>query len=65
MSREQQRLLIDKLNKYNSRHLSDRIDNTALSARISSYELAYKMQMSAPRRWTSTANRSMSKTFMD
>ena len=48
MSRDQQRMLIDKLNKYNSRHLSDRIDNTALSARISSYELAYKMQMSAP-----------------
>ena len=48
MSRDQQRMLIDKLNKYNSRHLSDRVDNTALSARISSYELAYKMQMSAP-----------------
>ena len=48
MSREQQRMLIDKLNKYNSRHLSERVDNSALAARISSYELAYKMQMSAP-----------------
>lgn len=41
-------MLIDKLNKYNSRHLSERVDNSALAARISSYELAYKMQMSAP-----------------
>ncbi|MDP7585292.1 MAG: DUF1501 domain-containing protein, partial [Verrucomicrobiota bacterium] len=35
MSREQQRMLIDKLNKYNSRHLSERVDNSALAARIS------------------------------
>ena len=48
MSREEQRAMLDTLNKYNSRHLSDRTDNSNLSARIASYELAYKMQMSAP-----------------
>ena len=39
--------MLDALNKYNGRHLSNRTDNS-LSARIASYELAYKMQMSAP-----------------
>jgi hypothetical protein len=48
MSREQQRMIIDQLNKYNGQHFSERPDNSALAARISSYELAYKMQMSAP-----------------
>ena len=40
--------MLDALNNYNSRHLSDRTDNSNLAARIASYELAYKMQMSAP-----------------
>ena len=48
MKREEQRAMLDALNNYNSRHLSDRTDNTNLAARIASYELAYKMQMSAP-----------------
>ena len=48
MKREEQRAMLDSLNKYNSRHLSDRTDNSNLAARIASYELAYKMQMSAP-----------------
>ncbi len=48
MSRKEQRLLIDQLNKFNGQHLGERSDNSALAARISSYELAYKMQMSAP-----------------
>ena len=48
MSRDEQRTMLDALNKYNGRHLSDRTDNSNLSARIASYELAYKMQMSAP-----------------
>ena len=48
MKREEQRTMLDALNKYNSRHLSDRADNSNLAARIASYELAYKMQMSAP-----------------
>ena len=43
-----QRLLIDSLNQMNSSHLAARADNTNLAARISSYELAYKMQVSAP-----------------
>jgi len=48
MKREEQRAMLDALNKYNGRHLSARTDNSNLSARIASYELAYKMQMSAP-----------------
>lgn len=45
---EEQRLLIDSLNHLNAGHLSSRFDNTNLSARISSYELAYRMQATAP-----------------
>jgi len=48
MKREEQRAMLDALNRYNGRHLSTRTDNTNLAARIASYELAYKMQMSAP-----------------
>ncbi len=48
MKREEQRAMLDALNKYNGRHLSARTDNSNLAARIASYELAYKMQMSAP-----------------
>ncbi|MBL69230.1 MAG: hypothetical protein CMO74_12410 [Verrucomicrobiales bacterium] len=48
MKREEQRAMLDALNKYNNRHLSARADNSNLAARIASYELAYKMQMSAP-----------------
>jgi len=48
MKREEQRAMLDALNNYNSRHLSARTDNSNLAARIASYELAYKMQMSAP-----------------
>ena len=48
MSRSQQRALIDQLNHLNQGHLAARVDNTNLSARIASYELAYKMQMAAP-----------------
>ena len=43
-----QRKLIDTIQQYNRAHLIDRGDNTNLAARISSYELAYKMQSSAP-----------------
>ena len=48
MDRKQQRYLLDTLRQFNSRHLADRVDNSALSARIANYELAYKMQSSAP-----------------
>ncbi len=48
MSNAMQRRLLDTLNTYNSEHQGERPDNTDLAARISSYELAYKMQMAAP-----------------
>jgi hypothetical protein len=48
MEREEQRILIDSLNHLNSGHLESRFDNSNLAARISSYELAYKMQATAP-----------------
>jgi len=48
MNDREQRKLLDHLNRFNSNHLADRVDNSDLAARIASYELAYKMQMSAP-----------------
>ncbi len=48
MATGEQRLLIDSLNHLNAGHLSSRFDNTNLAARISSYELAYRMQATAP-----------------
>ncbi|MDB4359081.1 DUF1501 domain-containing protein [Verrucomicrobiales bacterium] len=48
MPDSEQRMLIDSLNHLNSAHLSPRFDNTNLAARISSYELAYRMQSTAP-----------------
>ena len=48
MSSSEQRTLLDYLRQFNATHLSKRTDNTDLSARISSYELAYKMQSTAP-----------------
>ena len=48
MTRAQQRRLLDHLAHFNGVHLSERIDNTDLSSRIASYELAYKMQSTAP-----------------
>ena len=43
-----QRQMLDTLRGYNSEHEAIRGDNSNLAARISSYELAYKMQSSAP-----------------
>jgi uncharacterized protein (DUF1501 family) len=48
LTQSQQRRMLDTLYRYNSQHLSDRVDNSNLSARIASYELAYKMQQHAP-----------------
>ncbi|MDZ4818849.1 MAG: DUF1501 domain-containing protein [Planctomycetota bacterium] len=48
MTREMQRDLLDSLNAQNSEHAAPRIDNSELAARISTYELAYKMQQHAP-----------------
>jgi hypothetical protein len=43
-----QRKLLDTLQQYNNEHNTARIDNSNLAARIASYELAYRMQTSAP-----------------
>ena len=40
--------MLDHLRTMNEGHLSERYDNTNLAARVASYELAYKMQASAP-----------------
>ena len=48
LSRPVQRKLIDALNEYNAEHQAPRADNSNLAARIASYELAYKMQSTAP-----------------
>jgi len=47
-TRGQQRELLDRLKEKNEPHLATRADNTELTARIASYELAYKMQEHAP-----------------
>src|SRR5205085_8666037 len=46
MSREQQRRLLDYVKEMNEQTLTP--DGTDLSARIASYELAFRMQQSAP-----------------
>jgi hypothetical protein len=43
-----QRQLLDSLRDYNEEHLSQRGGNSNLAARVASYELAYKMQATAP-----------------
>jgi hypothetical protein len=48
MPAPEQRRLIDSLNHLNTGHLSPRFDNSNLAARIASYELAYRMQATAP-----------------
>ncbi|MFT5522464.1 MAG: hypothetical protein ACI9G1_000344 [Pirellulaceae bacterium] len=48
MTRQVQRRLLDGLRQYNEAHANLRESNSNLSARISSYELAYKMQQHAP-----------------
>ncbi len=44
----EQRDLLDTLRKLNQRHLEARHQDSELAARIESYELAFRMQMSAP-----------------
>lgn len=48
LDRNVQRKLLDTLQQYNNEHEAMRGDNTELAARIASYELAYKMQSTAP-----------------
>jgi len=43
-----QRRILDTLKTYNIEHEAPRADNSNLAARIASYELAYKMQATAP-----------------
>jgi hypothetical protein len=47
-TREEQRLLLDRLRDKNQMHQALRADNSELTARIASYELAFKMQQYAP-----------------
>ncbi len=48
VSPEVQREMLDTLQAYNRHHLEARADNSDLAARIATYELAYKMQATAP-----------------
>ncbi|MBI3210666.1 MAG: DUF1501 domain-containing protein [Candidatus Solibacter usitatus] len=48
MTQTQQRDWLNELRWFNEQHRTSREDETALDARISSYELAFKMQMAAP-----------------
>lgn len=45
---DEQREMLDLLKNCNDRHLASRRDEPDLSARIESYELAFRMQMAAP-----------------
>jgi hypothetical protein len=44
----EQRRMLDLLNSFNEEHRRERADDSELAARIASYELAFKMQMSVP-----------------
>jgi len=48
ITRKMQRKLISALNEYNRSHREKHPENSELTARIASYELAFKMQMAAP-----------------
>lgn len=48
ITKAMQRRFLDTLKDYNQEHFDTREDNSNLAARIASYELAYRMQMSAP-----------------
>ena len=48
MTRKEQRSNLDLLAKLNGKHFSERPEQDDLSARMSSYELAYRMQMEVP-----------------
>lgn len=48
MKQEEQRDLLSTLGKLNQTHLESRNNDSELAARMASYELAFRMQMSAP-----------------
>ena len=45
---ESQRAILDQLKIWNQRHFAERADDSNLAARISNYELAFRMQMAGP-----------------
>ena len=48
IGQSEQRTILDHLKEWNEEHLEERADDTRLAARISNYELAFRMQMAAP-----------------
>lgn len=47
-SDEQQRRMLDQLNRLNARHMQQQSDDPRLAARMQSYELAFRMQSEVP-----------------
>src|SRR5438445_11826234 len=48
IDRDNQRVILDQLKHWNERHMEQRPDDSSLAARISNYELAFRMQMAGP-----------------
>jgi len=48
MSDPMQRQILDTLGQYNTQHMASREDYSELAARVASYEMAYRMQTTAP-----------------
>ena len=48
MSQHEQRDMLDTLNWFNERHIEKSAGDSALEARLASYELAFRMQIAAP-----------------
>lgn len=60
-----QREVVDMVQWLNQEHRAERGEDVDdLSSRIASYELAFRMQMPCPRRWTWRRSRTRSKTSM-
>jgi hypothetical protein len=48
MDPQSERVVLNQLKTWNERHLENRPDDTSLAARISNFELAFRMQMAGP-----------------
>ena len=48
ITRSQQRVMLDQIERWNREHLAARGDDSNLAARIANYELAFRMQTAAP-----------------
>ena len=48
MDGQSQRIVLDQLKTWNTRHWDDRPDDTTLQARINNFELAFRMQTAGP-----------------